>query len=113
MFNEYFVNIGKNIASKFTCNIFLPRANTLNEEFRFKPVSTNETAKIISNLKNNKSSSGIINTKIIKFNKETLSHPIALLYNKCIALSTFSRLLKAAIENPLYKIDHNIVLDYS
>src|SRR5690606_24884033 len=94
-FNDYFVNIGVNIANNFNdvaeCTQF---NNAANESFTFTPVSAIGVIKVIDSFKNNKSSSGIITNKILKLNKTSLCHPIAVLFNKCITQSIFPSIKK-------------------
>ena len=107
-FNNFFINVGPNLASKFKKN---PNTSDLNE---FKssiqktiflyPTSGDEITKIIQKLDTNKAAGGDnISCKVVKTIAKYISEPLACILNNCIATATFPDKFKIADVIPILK----------
>ena len=105
LFNSFFVNVGKNLAEKFTdtddFKKYLPKTN---EIFEFRDVSNTEIGNIIKRMES-KRSSGFdqVSNKIIKAVQASISTPLAHLINNSLRTGTMPTQLKRAKVVPLYK----------
>ena len=115
-FNNYFTNIGPNLASQ----IQLPNDSSFKDylqspcssSFNFERVESNTICKIIDNLKP-KSSCGIdhISNKLLKLIKNSISIPLAVIINQSIENGIFPERLKVAKIIPLFKKDEDYLLE--
>jgi hypothetical protein len=107
-FNNYFINIGPQLATNivqpdniaFSDYLITPTDHT----FDFQRVTTTEVMKVIDNLKN-KTSSGLdnISNKLLKHVKMEISEPLTLIINQSLSKGTFPVLLKISKVLPLHK----------
>ena len=106
MYNDYFINIGKNIATNLNGNISyknylkMPSKTTCHLE----RVTTSDVENIIDKLKNKSSSGydGISNT-ILKSIKSVIINPLTLLINQMVETGIFPDVLKISKVIPIYK----------
>ena len=116
-FNDYFANIGSNLASS------IPSANgsslsyfdqTNSNTLFLLPTTCQEIEDIISNLKSNKANGPYsIPTKIIKLLKAVLSKPLEILFNLPFASGVVPDKFKIASVIPIYKkSSHNNLSNY-
>lgn len=114
-FNNFFINVGENMANKIQVDKLLKRRNIngCNNMF-LKPISENEIMKTINELKN-KSSPGEdkISSKILKFLNSVIAKPLCYIFNLCFEKGIFPNKLKISIVTPVYKTgDRTIVSNY-
>ena len=115
-FNNFFVNIGPNLATviKPSGNVhyksFLKKVIT--STFHFDLVNEADVAKIVRTLKN-KDSAGYdgISTKLLKILIPTIIKPITLILNQSLATGIFPDKLKTAKVVPLFKKDDHLIMD--
>lgn len=91
MFNNYFTDVGKNLAKKFskTSNLFLnKRDNNILcsfDQFFLEKIDVSEIRQIILNFKDNTAAGyDKVTNKIIKSISETIITPFAYIYNLSI-----------------------------
>jgi potassium voltage-gated channel Eag-related subfamily H protein 8 len=117
-FNNYFINIGPQLATNivqpdniaFSDYLITPTDHI----FDFQRVTTTEVMKVIDNLKN-KTSSGLdnISNKLLKHVKMEISEPLTLIINQSLSKGTFPVLLKISKVLPLHKKgDQNLIPNY-
>jgi len=115
-FNNFFVNIGPNLASNITTvqnktfkDYLRPRSS---KEFKFQRVNVNQVKKGIDDLKS-KTSSGIdnISNKFLKLIKNEICEPLTLIVNQCFTTGIFPDDLKIAKVIPVYKKDEDFIFD--
>ena len=106
--NNYFTNIGPELAKKFqnsTENDFMKFMEEGNKQsmYMFK-TNPNEVSKLISKL-NNKKSSGFdeLSAKFLKLCSPYISTPLANIFNSSIYHGIYPDLLKTARVTPIYK----------
>lgn len=119
-FNNFFVNIGSNLAkdigspsTRINFNDYLKSEKT-DSTFQFDLVSPNTVGKIIDSLKN-KASSGYdcISTRLMKQIKNEILEPITLIINQAIMTGIFPDKLKLAKVIPIYKkADERLLENY-
>jgi hypothetical protein len=115
-FNEFFVNIGPNLASKISANPTKSFKNYLRNPtsltFAFKQINENEILTIINNL-STKSSCGFdgLSTILLKFIKVEICSPLTLIINQSLNTGIFPDKLKIAKIIPIYKKDDNTILN--
>ena len=107
-FNNYFTNIGPNLATK----INPPRGKSYRDylkrpcphKFSFTNVNSNDIKKIIDKLKN-KSTSGhdCLSNKLLKAIKDEISEPLSILVNQSLNTGIFPDELKLAKVIPVHK----------
>ena len=105
-FNEYFLNIGLDLASKIdssNCNFETYVKNAKSEFAAFQPVTVSHVSRLLHGLSSNKTT-GIdkISYKIIKLAAPVISDSLTLIFNQAITLSSFPDEWKVAIVMPLY-----------
>ena len=106
-FNNFFTNIGPDIAKKIpksskSYKNFLQK-KTL-KSFYFFPTNENEVSKIINNFKNGKSAGpNSIPLHILKFNSDILSKPLSFLINLSFIKGKFPSLCKISKVIPVFK----------
>ena len=106
MYNDYFINIGKNLATNLNGNISyknylkMPSKTTCHLE----RVTTSDVENIIDKLKNKSSSGydGISNT-ILKSIKSVIINPLTLIINQMVETGIFPDVLKISKVIPIYK----------
>ena len=105
LFNDFFVNVGKNLAEKFSTSddykkYLPPREGT----FEFKEVSNTDIHRIIQNMES-KRSTGFdeVSNKVIKAVRTAIANPITHLINNSLQTGTIPKKLKIAKVIPLYK----------
>ena len=106
-FNDYFSNIGPDLASKIdTSNYnFETYTKTAESEFAaFQPVTVSHVCRLLHGLSSNKAT-GIdkICCKIIKIAAPAISDSLTFIFNQAITLSSFPNEWKMARVIPLYK----------
>ena len=106
-FNEYFSNIGKNLASKIgTSNLNLETyvKKAKSEFIAFQPVSVNHVYQLLSGL-SGKKAIGVdkISSEIIKIASPAISDSLTHIFNESITSSLFADEWKTARIIPLYK----------
>jgi hypothetical protein len=110
-FNEFFINVAKDIGDKsikinkeHPSVMEISENNTINNELNFKHVSEEFVTKQINKL-NVKKATGHdgISPKILKMAQQEITNPITKLVNKSIDSSIFPADLKSAQVSPLYK----------
>ena len=107
-FNNYFINIGPNLASKMQCTGKKPYQSYLSSivdsQFHFKNVSCEDVTSVIRNLKSkNTSGSDRISTSFLKKYSYILAKPLTLLINQSLEYGIFPEQLKTAKVLPIYK----------
>jgi hypothetical protein len=115
-FNDFFINVGPNLARKIvpphnlSFNDFLD--NEHKTSFKFNQVDKCEVMKIIDTLQS-KSSFGTdrISNKLLKYVKNELADALTLIFNQCIAKNCFPNLLKKAKVIPIHKKGDDSILD--
>lgn len=105
-FNNFFVNVGPNLAKSFSnSNEFVKylKGNYRDSMF-LKETTTDEIIKIIQHLKN-KNSCGIdeINIKVIKFVAPLIALPLSHIFNNSFISGQVPDELKVALVSPVYK----------
>ena len=106
MYNDYFINIGKNLATNLNGNISyknylkMPSKTTCHLE----RVTTSDVENIIDKLKNKSSSGydGISNT-ILKSIKSVIINPLTLIINQMVETGIFPDVLKISKVIPICK----------
>ena len=106
-FNDYFSNIGPELASKIDSsyiNFEMYVINTNSEFAAFKPVVVSHVYRLLLGLSGNKAT-GIdkISCKIIKLAAPVISDLLTFIFNQCMTLSCFPDEWKIAKVVPLYK----------
>ena len=106
-FNDYFSNIGPDLASKIdTSNYnFETYTKTAESEFAaFQPVTVTHICRLLHGLSSNKAT-GIdkISCKIIKIAAPAISDSLTFIFNQALTLSSFPNEWKMARVIPLYK----------
>ncbi len=106
-FNDYFSNIGPDLASKIDTsdyNFETYITNTKSEFSAFQPVTVSNVCRLLDGISNNKAT-GIdkISCKIIKLAAPAISDSLTLIFNQAITLSTFPDEWKMARVIPLHK----------
>ena len=105
-FNEYFSNIGPDLASKidYSNSNFETYAvkNAQSEFAAFQPVTVSHVSHLLHGLSNNKAT-GIdkISSKIIKLAAPVISDSLTLIFNQAITLSSFPNEWNVARVMPL------------
>ena len=108
MFNNYFTDIGKNLADKIDTSNKHPFDHYLHSpsisKFQFKQTNPNEIISVINNLPM-KTSSGhdTISCIILKEIKDIIAQPLSLVVNQAFNTGVFPSKLKLAKVIPLYK----------
>ena len=106
-FNEYFSNIGPDLADKIdmsNCNFQTYVKKTTSEFAAFQPTTVNDIFHLLCGLSSNKAT-GIdkISCKIIKIAAPAIADSVTHIFNQGIALSSFPDQWKVARVTPLYK----------
>lgn len=106
-FNEHFINVGPNLASKIQNNNQDPIkyiSKSPMGSFFLSPICPETVSKIFSSLDVKKSSLDVPN-KIVKLAKEPLSIIFADIFNKSIELGVVPEIFKISRITPIYKTD--------
>ena len=106
-FNDYFSNIGPDLASKIDTsnhNFETYTKNAKSEFAAFQPVTVSHVCRLLHGLSSNKAT-GIdkISCKIIKIAAPAISDSLTLIFNQAITLSSSPDEWKMARVIPLYK----------
>ena len=114
-FNDYFVNIGPNLASNVSINSTYSFKDYLlspvQTAFQFSLIDEQTILKTIDNLKNKCScGSDRISNKILKIIKQEIAAPLSHIINQSFLHGSFPENLKIAKVIPLYKNDDNTLL---
>ena len=109
-FNNYFANIGPNLAEKIQTSIcdaetYVKKATS--EFTAFQPTTVNNIYQLLNGLSNNKAT-GIdkISCKIIKMAVPAIADSLTYIFNQSVTLSSFPNDWKMARVIPLYKDGH-------
>ena len=103
-FNDYFSNIGPNLASKMNTQNFNFETYVKNIESKFaafQPVTANHVNQLVTGHSSNKATG--ISCKIIKIASPTISYSLTHIFNEAITLSLFPDEWKTARVISLYK----------
>lgn len=114
-FNEYFVNIAKNLNESKPKNDFSDYRAFMkvrvNSSIFLSDIESNEIDTLIGNLNSNKSSD--MSPRVLKLLRGLLSPALATLFNNCMYAGIFPDVLKIARVIPLYKNgDRNDITNY-
>ena len=105
-FNEYFVNIGVNLANKIpTSNVDIRQnlPDRISSSFFLTPTTEDEVSKIINKLKDTSAGWDDIAPKIIKHIKEEILMPITYLCNLSFITGEVPSGLKRGRVSPIHK----------
>ena len=107
LFNEFFVNIGRDIAESVDSGPddhkkYLSHINVPNSFF-FKPVLPNETCLILNSLKNKPGNINKVPIQVLKSINNIISIPLTIIINKSLTSGIFPDSLKIARITPIYK----------
>ena len=111
-FNEFFVNVGPNLARNIPNTKTKPTAylkNKVMESFFLQPVSEDELVKVITNLKNSAPGWDGYQAQILKKIKHTILRSILHICNLSFSTGVFPLELKLANVVPLYKSGDDMV----
>ena len=111
-FNEYFVNIGPQLAKKIPGNDNITYESYLNgnyvDSMFIEPVTEYELQIEINNLNENKSAGhDEVSAKMIKKISENIIKPLTYIYNLSFQTGKIPNFLKLAIVSPIYKANEN------
>jgi len=114
-FNDYFVNIGQNLAKNIPNIANKSIKDTLPEPNKYSMFLTPCTADEITNtVKSLKNSKGIgvdgFSTSVIKQIIPFISNPLSTIFNKSFELGIFPQQLKLAKVTPVYKSDEKMLV---
>jgi len=105
-FNEFFINIGSNLASKIpnSTKTFNSYLNDTHEKMTESKLSRKELLTAFNSLKSNKSA-GIddISVNVVKHVFDVIEYPIFHIFNLSIILGKFPDKLKIALVTPIFK----------
>ena len=103
-FNDFFTDVGKNLAEKIPQPTVLPSEKTIANSIFFEPTNKIEVVEVINTLKPKKAP-GIDNIKSETLKKiaEEIAAPFTHLVNKIIETGKFPSVFKTAIIKPLHK----------
>lgn len=108
--NEFFVNVGKNLAEKTERKSFhspgigTQQGSSTMNSFALLDTDEPEVEQIIMNLKDDCATGwDNISTKILKQFKHILVAPLTYIFRKCLAEGIFPKCLKKAVVVPVYK----------
>ena len=105
-FNEFYINIGKNLAAKIPSNDISPTSyiKDRNEHSMYlQPTDTTEISHIIKNLKESSAGYDEIQAKVVKASLLYLIEPLKNLINLSLSEGIFPNELKIAKVIPIYK----------
>lgn len=109
LFNDYFTNIGPNLANKISNAKYTPKhylnklPGSFNKSILLRKVTTEEVKKIISNLKDSAAGNDEIKPITVKNSNDTLTPPLLYLTNLSLSTGTFPDSLKIARIIPVFK----------
>ena len=114
MFNDYFVNVGHNLNSKFIArnnnHVGKYIIKNIKSAF-FKPISSDEIVKVVKDLKSNTSPGyDDIDIKVVKKIIIHICQPLSAIFNKCLDCGIFPDKLKIARVIPIFKSGSQEVL---
>ena len=108
VFNDYFSNIGQNIASNqadntnFNFETYVKKAES--EFTAFQPVTVNQVYQLLTGLSSNKATRvHKISSKIIQIASQPIADSLTHIFNQAVTLSSFPDEWKTARVIPLYK----------
>ena len=105
-FNDFFINVGPNLAKnipKMNKNPLYCMPNSILESMFVEPVTSEEIKKLVMNLKKSASGWDDISTKFLKLSLEYIITPLTHLCNRSLQEGVFPEQLKIANVIPLYK----------
>ena len=104
LFNSHFASIGSRVANSFPDNqgTFEP-SSVISNSFYFRPVTSEDISKVISNLPNKSCGINNYSAKILKHIKTIISPILSVLFSKSILTSHFPNQFKIARVIPLHK----------
>ena len=114
LFNDYFVNVGHNLNSKFIArnnnHVGKYIIKNIKSAF-FKPISSDEIVKVVKDLKSNTSPGyDDIDIKVVKKIIIHICQPLSAIFNKCLDCGIFPDKLKIARVIPIFKSGSQEVL---
>ena len=108
VFNDYFSNIGQNVASNqadntnFNFETYVKKAES--EFTAFQPVTVNQVYQLLTGLSSNKATRvDKISSKIIQIASHAIADSLTHIFNQAVTLSSFPDEWKTARVIPLYK----------
>ena len=114
MFNDYFVNVGHNLNSKFITHTNNHVGNYIVNNIKsafFTPISPDEIVEIVKDFKSNTSSGyDDIDMKVVKKIIINICQPLSVIFNKCLDCGVFPDKLKIARVIPVFKSGSQEVL---
>ena len=113
-FNEFFVNVGPNLAKKIPETGINPlhyMGSPEKQSIFLSNITCTEIINIIANLKNGAPGYDEISAPILKFIIEDIVHLLAYLYNLSLEQGVFPKELKLANVLPLYKSDDPLMFN--
>lgn len=106
-FNEFFSNIGLELASKIinpgTTRLESLIKNRNDKSIFFTPVTDTEINKVINNLKDRNGGSDCIHSRVLKLASPLICSVLQKIFNKCISIAYWPTVLKEADIVPVYK----------
>lgn len=104
-FNNFFSDIGKNLAEKISSpENFEENINNLEQSIFLFPTNESEVIRIIKSLKNKKSPGGDnLRAETLKEISNEIATPMTFLINKCFETGCFPNILKIGLIKPLFK----------
>ena len=114
LFNDYFVNVGYNLNTKFISrknnHVGKYIVKNIKSAF-FTPISPNEIVEVVKSFKSNTSSGyDDIDMKVVKKIIDNICHPLSVVLNKCLNNGVFPDKLKIARVIPVFKSGSQEVL---
>lgn len=121
--NEYFVNVGRNLAENIQASSSTNNNNTNRisnafnspiNSFLLTETDQDEVERHILHLKNDSSPGwDNISNKVLKLNRQTLVPPLTYIFNNCLAQGVFPKYLKRSQIVPIYKTgDRDCIRNY-
>lgn len=114
IFNNFFVNVGKELADEIDTQPLLPNIHKQYKSMFLKPITESEVKNYIHKLKNN-SAPGEDRIKSVTLKEvcDLITQPLVYIFNLCLEQGVFPSKLKIAVVTPIYKDgDQNNVSNY-
>ena len=114
-FNDFFVNIGPNLAKSIPHVNKKPMAyldDAIQETNFIEPVTFDEIKTIVSSLKNNATGFDEINAEYLKMSLSVIGNPLVYICNMSLSEGVFPTQLKIADVVPLYKCDDPMIFNH-
>ena len=115
LFNDYFINIGPNLAKSIPHVKRMPMSylgDALQETIFLELVTCEEINSIVCNLKNNATGSDDISAIYLKMSLPSIANPLVYICNMSLSEGVFPTQLKMANVVPLYKCDDPMMFNH-